>query len=213
MTYIQTSGGGNYFGRYQSSKPSMAHYSPKAQYISFEAGKGWLESRPAPTMGSAIQDPYDWVVHYDDIKKPATSGYPSGYLEAGTYSVKLKYHYLDSVEKIVTHFSYPTFGGASGVNTTVNIEGQVPYPPYPNGATSQYQYAPTTQVSSFEQGGRFHGTLNLSFVFTCDAEVDAIWTKLMVGKNHPAYSATLNPENGWYGLGFAGAETEIIKLA
>lgn len=212
MTYIPSSGSSGDLGRYHSSKPSLLQHWSIQKYISFTAGKGWLESRPAPTMGSAVQDPYDWVVHFDNIKKAATGSYPSGYLEAGTYSVNLKYHYQNSVDKVVSHFAFPTFSGASGVNITTNIDDSDPKA-YPGGTTSSILFAPTTECTSYEQGGLFHCTLNLKFVFDCDAEVDGIYTQLMKGKNHSSYSASANTAFGWYGLAFAGAETEIVKLA
>ena len=218
MTYIPSSSSSGDLGRYHSSKPSFLNYNPAIAYIGFYSGKGWLEERAAPIQGNANQDPLSWVVHFDNIKTAATATYPAGCLEAGTYSANLKFHYQHSTEDMISHFSFPTFSGAAGLTVTTNIEDSSSQ--YSTG--SSLPFAPTTENSSYEQGGVFHNTLNLKFIFTCDDKLDGIYTYLMSGTGNANYSAANNKTyyapngtnyNVWYGLPFAGAETEIIRLA
>jgi len=178
---------------------------------------GWCErEHPNPSAGYVSVDPLAWNVARNDLKSGAytwpsgssfANSYRDGYFEAGTYNVFLRFNYKKSSVDY-THFTYPNFTTReSGTTFSTDLPT--------SSANSAVAFAPTTVCDYFEQGGLFHISLSLQFVFESDKAWRGIYTDLMHGKDSASYSATNNPmkTSGMYGLICSGAETKIIKLA
>jgi hypothetical protein len=209
MTYIPSSGSSGDLGRFHIIKPDQSTPAYSNRFLRFDISStnGWCDRRVNnPSYGTA--DPDGWEVVRNDLKSPKnTNGYTQdGHFESGTYSVYLRHtHRAPTIG--VTHFSYPGFTGLpSGVTVTTEL------PSISNG--SPVASAPTTELEYYEQGGLFHISLSLKFVFSINGYWSGITTYFMVA-----------PGTYWYGSSYGnyvrasgpgvdtGAETKIIKLA
>lgn len=216
MTYIQSSGGGSTggdLGRFHMIKPDYTSYNSGYKYYWFSDfnssnSDGWCDSRHPNPATNTTADPLAWEMVRNDLKinDPANL-YKNGWFEAGTYDVFLRFNYKKSSVDY-THFTYPTFTThESGTTFSTDLPS--------SSANSAVAFAPTTVCNYFEQGGLFHISLSLGFVFECDTKWRGMYTDLMHGKDSASYSATNNPKkgSGTYGLICTGAETRILKLA
>ena len=214
MTYIPTSGGGisGDLGRFHLIKPDQSTPTYSGRYMRHDISNtdGWCDRRVNnPSYGTA--DPDGWEEIRNDLKSSAgTNGYYDGHFESGTYSVYLRHTHRASTIG-VTHLTYPIFTGLpSGVTVTTEL------PSIFNGALTNGFYvnsAPTTELEYYEQGGLFHISLSLKFVFSINGYWSGMRTYFMAA-----------PGTYWYGTRYGnhvhasngndtGAETKIIKLA
>lgn len=208
MTYIPSSASSGDLGRFHIIKPDFSSYDNTQKYMNLSnAGcDGWCDQRANPNNSYGTADNIAWEVARNDLKSLSTgNGSGDGQFEAGTYSVFLRINYRAATVNY-THFTYPSFGGASGVTFTTDLPSST--------TNSSTAFAPTTICNYFEQGGLFHISLSLNFVLESDSPWQRINTSFMYGKDHSSYSATNNGAVAHlYGITSAGAETEILKIA